>query len=276
MLHTCIITIVKNEHLYLSEWIKYHLDLGVEHIFVFEDIDSASHKDIVGNNSNVTLQSINAVLNDSEQETAKMLKQTKKWNAQHLYLKNALKHVANNYQCDWCFVIDVDEFITLDNGIFTLTDALSLYNKYNALIMLWKCFGASGNISIPNYKEKGVIETYTNAIDNKIIDKPQSVVKTCYNLHTFKTDYFYNQHRPSNKCNWCNTDFKRNINATYKNIYIRHYVTKSWQEFYWKKKVRGFLWGGTRTLDMFFNANTEFKPLKNKLISNARIGCFTI
>ena len=32
--------------MYLDEWIRYHLDLGIDHIFIFEDIDSDSHKDI--------------------------------------------------------------------------------------------------------------------------------------------------------------------------------------------------------------------------------------
>ena len=33
---SCIFTVIKNEHEYLDEWIKYHLDLGIDHIFIFE------------------------------------------------------------------------------------------------------------------------------------------------------------------------------------------------------------------------------------------------
>lgn len=43
---SCIFTVIKNEHLYLEEWIRYHLDLGINHIFVFEDIDSETHRHI--------------------------------------------------------------------------------------------------------------------------------------------------------------------------------------------------------------------------------------
>jgi hypothetical protein len=42
----CVFTIIKNEQEYLEEWIKYHLDLGVDHLFIFEDDGSESHKDI--------------------------------------------------------------------------------------------------------------------------------------------------------------------------------------------------------------------------------------
>ena len=45
-MENCILTIIKNEHPYLDEFIRYHLDLGIAHIFVFEDIGSESHEEI--------------------------------------------------------------------------------------------------------------------------------------------------------------------------------------------------------------------------------------
>jgi hypothetical protein len=32
---SCILTVIKNEHQYLDEWIKYHIDLGIDHIVKF-------------------------------------------------------------------------------------------------------------------------------------------------------------------------------------------------------------------------------------------------
>lgn len=43
---TCILTIIKNEHQYLDEWIQYHLNLGIDALFIYEDIDSDSHLEI--------------------------------------------------------------------------------------------------------------------------------------------------------------------------------------------------------------------------------------
>ena len=40
---SCIFTVIKNEHEYLDEWIKYHLDLGIDHIFIFEKIMIVNH-----------------------------------------------------------------------------------------------------------------------------------------------------------------------------------------------------------------------------------------
>ena len=57
---SCIFTIIKDEREYIEEFIRYHLNLGIDHIFIFEDIGSVSHKDIVDKISTdrVTLNSI--------------------------------------------------------------------------------------------------------------------------------------------------------------------------------------------------------------------------
>ena len=44
---TCICTVIKNEHLYLEDWIKYNISLGIDKIYIVEDIGSESHKDII-------------------------------------------------------------------------------------------------------------------------------------------------------------------------------------------------------------------------------------
>ena len=44
---SCIFTVIKDEHDYLDFFIRYHLDLGIDHLFIFEDIGSLSHVGIV-------------------------------------------------------------------------------------------------------------------------------------------------------------------------------------------------------------------------------------
>jgi hypothetical protein len=224
---SCILTVIKNEHQYLDEWIKYHLDLGISHIFIFEDIDSDSHKEICDKYNDVSLNSIYIVLNEEDRKKARELKITKKWNIQHLYFRNALKWIKYKNIYDWCFVIDNDEFITTEKP---LEEIFNLYKDYEAFIIQWKCFGANGYIQKPNYEGKGLIGTYTKEISGKLPDKNESLVKTCYNLKLYDGCFFYNQHHPNDKCNWCNTDYIKDIyyKPTYSNIYIRHYVTKSW------------------------------------------------
>lgn len=265
---SCILTVVKNEHEYLDEWIKYHLDLGIDHIFIFEDIDSDSHKEICDKYDDVSLNSIDIVLDEENRKKSRELKITKKWNAQHLYFRNALRWIKYKNIYDWCFVIDNDEFITIEKP---LEEILGLYKDYEAFIMQWKCFGANGYIQKPNYEGKGLIGTYTEEISGKLPDRKDSLVKTCYNIKLYEDCFFYNQHHPNNKCNWCNTDYKKDIyRPTYNNIYIRHYVTKSWEEYVWKRKTRGFMWGGTRSLNTFFEINSDMLPFKQQLLDDLK------
>lgn len=266
MANSCILTVIKNEHIYLDEWIRYHLDLGINHIFIYEDIDSDSHKDICEKYTDVTLSNISSILSQSDLDIIYDLKRTKRWNAQHLYFRNALSYLKQNFNYDWCFIIDVDEFITVENDLTTI---LPLYDSYDAFILQWKCYGANEYIRKPDYNVKGIIDTYTKE-SNELLetDKNTSFVKTCYNMRTYNVNHFYNQHIPSKDCNWCMSDYSKNILVpVYDNIYIRHYITKSWEEYVWKKKERGFLWGSKRGFDFFFLVNSDMKNKKNELLS---------
>ncbi len=271
---SCILTVIKNEQEYLDEWIRYHLNLGIDHIFIFEDIDSDSHKYITDKyKDNVTLNSILIVLNNTEKEKAFFVKEIKKWNVQHIYIKNALLYLRDNFGnlYNWCFVIDNDEFITLENNC--LNNIFDLYKNYDAFIIRWKCYGSNGLINKPNYLNKGLIETYINeSIINDYIPKLDidSWCKTCYNLKSFKDEYFFNQHHPNNKCNWCNTDYIKNTNFKCKNIYLRHYITKSWEEYVSKIRQRGFTWGGSRDFDFFFKVNPEMNIYKEQLLKEIK------
>ena len=55
---TCVITIIKDEQLYLDEWIAYHLKLGIDKIFIYEDINSSSHSSITSKYKNVELRHV--------------------------------------------------------------------------------------------------------------------------------------------------------------------------------------------------------------------------
>ena len=79
---TCIITIIKNEHEYLKEWIDYHLALDIDHLFIFEDTDSDSHKAITDNypQDKVTLSSILSVLDPDKAKEAEEVKRTQRYN----------------------------------------------------------------------------------------------------------------------------------------------------------------------------------------------------
>ena len=269
---TCICTVIKNEHQYLDEWIQYHIHLGIDYIFIFEDLDSDSHSNIINKyHNNVSLLSVNSILNDEERDLVIELKLTKKSNPQFIYLQNALKFIQKTNIYDWCFCIDCDEFITLENANDKLLNILSNYNSYDAIILQWKCYGASGYVNKPDYTNKGVIETYTEEMKGHIPIKKPYLTKPCYNLRTYKDYFFGHIHQASDLCNWCKTDFcKDRETIVYKNIYLRHYITKSWEEYIWKKKTRGYFTGKTRTIAFFFDINSDMIDKREQLINNLK------
>ena len=274
---SCILTVIKNEHEYLDEWIKYHLDLGINHIFIFEDIDSDSHKEICDKyGDKVSLDSILSIFNEEEKSKIKHLKLIKSKNhndsPQYAYIKKGLLYLKELNEYDWCFVIDNDEFITLENENGDLKNVISLFEEYDAFIMQWKCYGANGLIHKPDYKEKGLIDTYTKEIPGFVpTSTPQSLSKTCYNLKTYQENFFLYTHQPSKDCNFCRTNFERERNKPiYDKIYIRHYITKSWEEYVWKRKTRGYFFGNLRTYDAFFNINSDMIDKKYELIKQLK------
>ena len=270
---TCILTIIKNEQEYLEEWIQYHINIGIDHIFIFEDIDSDSHKSIT-DKFPLDKVSLNSILNvfdsdDDKNEVINLKKEGK--GAQFKYSIAGLKYIQKNYSYyDWCFVIDNDEFITLQEGK-SLQDVIYLYKDYDAFILQWKNYGANGLVKKPNYSERGVIETYTKPSLGKIPIKLGGVIltKPCFNLRTFKETFYWNNHQPNDTCKWCKTNFSRNRHAeVFDNIYIRHYITKSWEEYVWKKNNRGYFFGKTRTKDLFFILNPDMADKKDELIND--------
>ena len=269
---SCILTVIKNEHEYLDEWIKYHLDLGIDHIFIFEDIDSDSHKEIAEKYLNkVSVSCISSILNDDVLKIVTVLKQTKESNPQHIYFRNGLTYLKNLNEYDWCFVIDVDEYVTLENESFSLKDIMSVYDDYDAVVIQWKCYGANGLIEKPDYSKKGIVEVYTKEMSGHIPIKKPFLTKVCYNLKTYKDSSFGHIHQSSDMCNWCKTDFTKNRETVvYKNIYLRHYLTKSWEEYVWKIKTRGYFWGKTRNIDFFFSINSDMSDKKEQLINELK------
>lgn len=267
---TCILTIIKNEHQYLDEWIQYHLRLGIDHIFIFEDLDSISHKEITNKYPLVSLNSISELLTSQEQLYALQIKHTPGKNIQPFYIKKGLEYIKN-YQVhyDWCFVIDIDEFVTLENSEDRLNELLNQYKDYEAVILSWKCYGANNYVNKPNYNIKRVVDTYTETLKGYVpVINFTALTKTCYNLNQYHIDDKCNVHQPDLSHNCCRTDLTTDrTRSIYKYIYLRHYITKSWEEFYQKRKNRGFFFGGSRRdLDAFFKMNPDMYHLRSQLI----------
>ena len=267
---SCILTVIKNEHLYLDEWISYHLGIGISHIFIFEDLESESHKSITDKYGKfVTLDSVLSILSYEQKLNIIDYRKQNDGGWQKVYFQEGLRFIKEKYHYDWCFAIDNDEFITINEPLDII---LNRYENYDALILSWECYGANGLIDMPDYSKCGVLDTYTTPISGHVPATSKTHnKKTCYNMRLYRTGFWNNNHIPTDECNFCNTQFvKDSESSVYDSIYIRHYITKSWEEYVWKKLCRKYFYGKIRTLDNFFIINMDMYKLKNQLISKLK------
>lgn len=230
---TVILTIIKNEHRYLDEWIRYHCELGFDTLFILEDRGSESHKHITDKYPNVILRSASEFTNT---------KQARIFNEVY---NNVIKQ-----EYDWCLLLDTDEFVTCDIPFNIILEK----HKNDPYIWLqWHNYGASGIIN-KNVYRKPIWETYTKRCGNMNVDEVfEKTGKMMYNCK--KHDDTLYIHRFPNA-------------PKQEDIYIRHYITKSWSEWKWKIEERGMHNPRHRKLENFFIYNPEMKDtILNKNIS---------
>ena len=233
-----IVVIIKNEALYIKEWIEFHRSLGFDKFIIYD------------NGSN---DEIETVLNK--------------------YVKNGvvdyIYYPGKNRQCDayndavyrykdiiqYMAIIDVDEFILpsiYGEDVYRMIDNILKSNvNYGGVVINWLCFGSNGHIIKPDglvieeYTRRGLEEFRANQ-NYKTIINPRRVFAFVYPHFPFYLK----------KCYGVDTD--KNMVKTYTKIgvynklRINHYFTKSKEE-YEKKMNRGKAdRSDYRTMDDFY------------------------
>lgn len=124
--------IIKNENSYLQEWLDYHILLGVDHFWIYDNESSINVKDTVAeyiNSGWVTVHSI-------------------KGSGVQLY---AYDHCLQTYghTSRWIGFIDTDEFVVLHKAN-NLPEFLQKYEAYAGLAISSLFFGPGGNKTRPS------------------------------------------------------------------------------------------------------------------------------
>lgn len=127
----CICAIFKNEGKYLEEWIAYHLIIGIEHFYLYN------------NNSDDDFRTVLAPYIDSGVVT--LCEWPEKYAQKKAYFDCWHRY---GHETHWLGFIDIDEFV----NIRKVDDIRILLNKYNAfpsLYLPWRMFGTSGYLDEP-------------------------------------------------------------------------------------------------------------------------------
>lgn len=201
--------IVKNEARYLAEWIEYHLLIGVDHIFIY---DNNSEDDVPA----VCRHFADAVT-------------LHRWPLLLDQQRQAYAHFSTHYgaQYDWCAFIDADEFIVY-RGEGGLRSYLAEHHDKNGLLMEWRLFGTNGHVRRP---DGFVLENYTRTHSIspnpywKTLCRPQRIdVDNIETPHNFN----YRVDAPIVPAKECD-------------IVLYHYILRSVDDIY-TKILRGDAW----------------------------------
>lgn len=206
-----IMAIMKNEGPYLKEWLDYHILVGIDHFYLYD--------------------------NESTDDTTEILKPYIEkgivdytyWPGkaqQQIAYTDGFNKIAN--QTKWLAVIDLDEFLVATDYDNIVDFLKTLPKNFAQLVIGWEQYGSSGH----KKKPKGlVIENYkyhaAHSWGMKSIVNPRLVYET-KNPHTHEVAGFIIDEN-GKKLGRIIQDENRNI-TTHK-IRVNHYVTKSFDEY---------------------------------------------
>lgn len=235
--YSSVILLIKHENRYLKEWLDWHLSLGFEHVYIYD---------------NGTQEKVDEVINTyvaSEKEKITVID----WSGSHAHIQqDAYNHFMKNYKQDsrWGLFIDSDEFLRFTNGVTNVNNFLKDYEDYTEIWGYEVEFNANGQES---YVDKPVRERFTNQVNTREGFYWKNFIQV-NRIDSFLMHYaYYDSSR--------NLMFK-NEQSNQDLFVIEHYYTKSWEEWQWKIKERG---GADphyhKALKEFFVYNPDMKHL---------------
>lgn len=255
-MNICIFTVIKDEQDYLNDFLDYHTKMGID-VFVMEDIGSLSHKYICDRYDNVYLSSILDIF--PEEQHAEIIQMRKdKVPPQTLYINQGLRYIHSLNRYDWCWLIDCDEYITSTEPI---SSVLSRFNDHDGMLVYWKNYGVSGRIFKPVY-DKPIYDIYTEPCGYELFSdfKYYKITKFCVNMNKWKPEHKYWIHNAPR--NWIKADgtYKR-TEIVHEPLYLRHFITKSVEEYLHKVYVRGMFHPSHRKLQSLYEMCPETKDM---------------
>lgn len=243
---TAICAIAKNENAYINEWVSYHLDLGFDKIYLYDNNDDSTP--FVGD-----------FIDRKDAVVIKKWKDYNRYADQITAYNDFIEHDARKY--DWCAFIDIDEFICLN--VPTITDFLDDAPIDSNVVLNWRVYGDCGVIEGDELKpvrlrflqEK---RTMDYAIYKSFVNFKEHPDYRAISPHCVTAEELYeNVPCVDSRFEKVICDCGGRIIASYDDIrqnkcYIAHYQTKSLSEFL---KYKYNEQDGYATLNYYFRIN---------------------
>ncbi len=224
----------KLENNYIAEWVEYHLALGFDHIAVCDNNDDNSLEEILAEH----IASGRVSVRDYRGRIKFQLACYNDF------------YGGDGAQYDWVAFIDVDEFITFgsESECRSINDFLAkVPADADILALNWMVFGDNGQL---RYAAERLVERFTTPapLDMPINRHVKSIVRTGRDLTFFHNPHLISDAKtPDAPVNAVDGDCNRLAivpklpfcEPKYGNIYLRHFQTKSIEEFIMTKVARG-------------------------------------
>lgn len=240
-----ICAIASNENLYLRDWVKYHIELGVSKIILFDNspVTGDYPQQVIGDY--IADRSVDVVNVRKDGFNPPLLQEMCYTAAYNVYHKDF----------DYMAFIDIDEYLTLAPGI-SLDNFLSRFDDTDLIKLNWMCYTDNGLL---HYDRRPVTERFTepmkpyNKADWWSESHPvNSTIKTIVNCNRISDASFVSTRTP----HICDTDKKTNAVAKtangnpvnpyssacsidYSVAWLRHFRTLTIEEFLYRRFARG-------------------------------------
>ncbi|WP_304467585.1 glycosyltransferase family 92 protein [uncultured Muribaculum sp.] len=216
--------IFKDEEPYLKEWIDYHILIGVDHFYLYNNNSSDRFMEVLS----PYIAQGKVTLIDFPEKYAQV---------------KAYRHCYETFhtETEWLGYIDADEYINLIK-YDSLKDLLDKYKNFPSVYLNWRMFGTSGHLK--ENPDEFTIERYTQAwanlsstgkgfINNNFPSHSVSV-----HFHTSRLFSFPILGVLANKSPYRSTHFVSSLGVD-KVAYINHHWSRSLEFYRFKNFIKG-------------------------------------
>ena len=223
--------IAKKENLYINDFVKYYIDLGIDKIYIYDNNDK-EEKDILSFIDKNYIDKVECFrIND------------KHFHSMQIFYYNEFYQKYNS-TFEWCLFCDIDEFLV---GLKNIKEFLKkdIFKKANQIRIWMKLFGDDDlierDMTLPVYDsiKKPVLkcnnDNYFYGHKFFIRGNMQNVEINSAHYASYKSGERVEQVL----MNGNSFDFDINFNKPYRNIVLNHYRTKTLKEFCEQKINRG-------------------------------------
>ena len=232
--------LARQEEKYFKEWIEHHLRIGIEHVFIYDNNDEEGLEEF-----------LKSVLSEQDFNKVEVIP----WREPMAFQQfSALEDCVekNKNSVKWLLSIDLDEFLIIEKPMNEFLDEFSYASQ---VFFSWESIGADGQLY---YENKPLRERFKKRFDckdtgqGKIMFRPDRLLR--WEIHGAKM-------KKGKTVNVLHKEIiaPDSMSRIFKTAWIKHYFTKSLQE--WLEKMERGCADNLycRRYDMFFEINPDLK-----------------